>query len=151
MTRSLPLFVGLFAGLGLMAHSGCGRPATTAEVRGRVSLDGAPLPGGLIRFFSAETATRWSGGTIEADGSYTVPDVPLGRCAVTIDTSNLKNLPVPRRAAPMADGSSPPGTPDASQPLSAYRAIDVKFSAAATTPLGADVKPGRNVLDFQLE
>lgn len=149
MTRVVVMLVVL----GLTVCSGCGPPPTTALVRGRVTIGGDPLPGGLIRFFSSESekAARWSGGAIEADGSYAVPDAPLGRCTVTVDTSNLKNLPAPRPVAKMADGSLPPGTPDPSQPKTAYRPIAAKFSAAATSPLAVEVKQGKNVIDLQVE
>lgn len=137
--------------IGLVFFLGCGRPPVTAVVRGRIMLGEDSLPGGLIRFHRADDMSRWSGGTIEADGGYTVPDAPLGRCAVTIDTSNLKNLPAPRRL-PVGPGTpSPPGTPDASAPQAAYRLIAKKYATVESSPLVAEVKPGTNTLDFQVE
>jgi hypothetical protein len=134
--------------LGCVACMGCGAPPTSAVVRGRVEFGTEPLPGGLIRFYSKTTAGRWSGATIEADGRYVVPDVPLGLCTVTVDTSNLKNIPAPRR---LPGVPLPPGVVDdaASQPV--YRAVAPRFAAAQSSPLAVEVKPGENVHDIQVE
>jgi len=134
--------------LGFVAFMGCGRPPTSAVVRGRVVLGAEPLPGGLIRFYSDAAAGRWSGATIESDGSYVVPDVPLGRCTVTVDTSNLKNIPAPRR---LPGVPLPPGVAAESASQSVYRAVAPRYAAVQSSPLTVEVKPGENAHDFQVE
>lgn len=133
--------------IGISGCVGCGRPATTAAVRGRVTIKTSPLPGGLIRFHSVESESRWSGATIEGDGTYLVPDVPLGRCVVTIDTSNLKNLPAPRSVpgAPVPPGGDPSLSPQRYQPVAKH------YATVEATPLKVEVKLGENVHDFMVD
>lgn len=143
MTTTRAVLIGMVAFIGLVA--GCGRPPTTAVVRGRVSVAGEPLSGGLIRFYARDTPARWSGATIEADGTYAVPDVPLGECVITVDTSNLKGLPRPQRVATASDAG------DASAPQPEYRPIAAQYADVKSSPLAVEVKPGGNVHDFQVD
>jgi hypothetical protein len=70
------------------AVAGCGGEKRVA-VSGKVTVGGKPLTGGSIRFVSVADPNRSGGGQIKADGTYEVPDAPVGECKVTIDNSHL--------------------------------------------------------------
>lgn len=57
--------------LGSVLLTGCGSSSDRLGVSGKVTLDGAPLSGGSIRFASTETKT--SGGAMVNDGQYVIP------------------------------------------------------------------------------
>ncbi len=109
---------------------GCGPPATKAVVRGTVSIAGKALPGGLIAFYSTSDPTRRSAGRIDGDGSYLVPDAPVG--------------PGPTPGGLQGGSGLPPVT-------TKFVAIDSSFSDLATTPLTAEVAPWENSFDFAVE
>jgi len=68
--------------------SGCSGGKKT-EVSGTVTLaDGKPLPSGKIRFIPTEKKGKTVDGDIE-DGKFTVKNVPLGECRVSINTEHL--------------------------------------------------------------
>lgn len=148
--RWLLLVAAITAGL-----VGCGPPATKAVVRGTVSIAGKALPGGLIAFYSTSDPTRRSAGRIDGDGSYLVPDAPVGPCKVTVDTAMLRGRrESPPSSGPVANGPTPGGLPGGSglPPVTTtFVAIDSRFSDSATTPLTAEVAPGENSFDFTVE
>jgi len=134
---------------------GCGAPATKAVVRGTVSIAGKALPGGLIGFHSTTDPTRWSAGRIDGDGSYLVPDAPVGPCKVTVDTAMLRGRrPPPPPSGPTVTGPTPGGLPGGSglPPVTTkFVAIDSRFSDSASTPLTVEVAPGENSFAFTVE
>jgi hypothetical protein len=84
------------------AVAGCGDKDARAPVSGKVTVAGkGPLAGGSIRFVSAADPNRSSSGQIKSDGTYMVPDAPVGECKVVIDNSHLD----PNGSK----GSAPPG------------------------------------------
>jgi hypothetical protein len=66
--------------------------ATTFGTTCKVTIDGQSVTGGSIRCHptAADTKSKPSGGVIGADGSYSVPDAPVGACKVTVDTGLAK-------------------------------------------------------------
>lgn len=132
---------------------GCGPPPTSGVVRGRVSVGDRPLSGGVIGFHSTQDAARWSAGQIAVDGTYLVPDAPLGPCAVTIDTSMLKDRPRFSDAA-ATTGPTPGGLPGGSGVVAQepeYVPIRKQFSNVDQSPLSATVMVGANSFDFGVE
>lgn len=133
---------------------GCGPPPSQAVVRGSVVVAGKPLPGGLIGFHLRSDPDRWSAGRIDPDGTYLVPDAPIGPCAVTTDTAMLRGRRQPPPLGPVLTGLTPGGLPGGSglEPQNiAFVAIDKKFSDKATSPLAAEVTGGENSIDFAVE
>jgi len=153
-----------FAPLG--GCSGSGAPPS-GTVTGKVTIDGQPLTGGAIRFHpsSAEGKSKASGGVIGADGSYSVPDAPLGACTVTIDTgatkgAATKNSPAagpgadimkkmqgPPAGMPAMGGGNGAGFVSGTKPVP----IEAAYASPATTPLKADVKRGANAFNFEVK
>lgn len=132
---------------------GCGPQPTSGVVRGRVSIGGRPLPGGMIGFHSTQDATRWSAGQIAVDGTYLVPDAPLGPCTVTIDTTMLKGRPRLSNAT-AADGPTPGGLPGGSGVVAQepeFVPIRQQFISVAQSPLSAAITAGENRFDFTVD
>jgi hypothetical protein len=78
-TRSLAARCGVVALLlALAAVAGCGGPRT---VSGKVSYKGKPLGKGQISFVGLGKSVS---GTINADGTYVVTDVPAGEVTATV-------------------------------------------------------------------
>jgi hypothetical protein len=66
---------------------GCGSSkAAPAQVSGKVSYNGQPVPGGTVVFYSS--AGVYSA-AINTDGTYTAADLPEGEMVVTVDTESL--------------------------------------------------------------
>jgi len=120
-----------------LAGCGVGQPRT-AVVRGKVTYQGKPVPGGTILF--TPTSGPPATGGIQPDGSYTLTTFRKGDGAVpgshkvvivaVDDTSNI--LPEARNPLP------PP-------------IIPAKYSSAATSDLKAEVQDKENTIDFNLE
>src|SRR5713226_565931 len=67
----------------------CSSPKPTAEVQGRVTYKGAPLPEGIVLFLAEDR--RQDIGSINPDGTYIVKQAPLGRNKISVQT--LPSLP----------------------------------------------------------
>jgi hypothetical protein len=158
---------------------GCG-PKTT-HVSGKVlQKNGEPLPGGLITFTSKEgSKLNPASGTVQADGSFDLSDVPMGPVLVTIDNRGLKNPPSPpvglggqvakvsdkaseRVTAPeQAGGGGPPrdAMKDKKVPTwkppgqlpGQYVEINSRYYSTETTPLSLEVNTSDQKIDIKLE
>ena len=145
--------------------SGGGAPPSGA-VTGKVTIDGQPVTGGSIRFHptAADSKSKPSGGVIGADGSYSVPDAPIGACKVTVDTGLakgaatknepkgpgaevMKKMQGPPAGMPAMGGGNGAGFVSGTKPI----AIEAAYASAATTPLTAEVKRGANTHNFEVK
>lgn len=136
--------------------AGCSDPGDigkTVEVKGKVTLGGNPLPGGMVQFHPAEgSATKLVPfGPIDASGNYslstgsstkTVKGAPLGKYKVTINTT----APPPATASPV--GTTPTGTPP---PASALPQIDAVYTDPVRTPLEITVVESGGQYDLPLK
>ena len=111
----------------MIATSGCGRPAhqlDTAAVRGTVTLDGQPLPGGYV--YVTPSKGRAAKGKIQSDGTFVLgtyqkaDGVQVGAHPVTV-------APVPS---------------DELGPMEAAVSIPEKYQKARTSGLTIEVIPG---------
>jgi len=78
-----------------------------AVVRGKVTLDKKPMPGGTISFTSPDGSRAASGQINAADGSYRIADMPVGSMQITVQT-------VPSTFGPPA--AAPKGLPPMRDP-----------------------------------
>lgn len=129
MSRPFMLTV-LIASLTFVATGGCFNNGGMQPVSGTVTFkDGAPVSGGTVLFIAVEGNSS-SVGYLNDDGTYTLgtfsdaDGAPLGMYDVTI-TGNTGY-----------GGKSP---------------IAAKYGAAGQSQLKAEVVPGKNTIDFQLE
>jgi hypothetical protein len=70
-----------------LACAGCKSDSSQGTVHGTVTLDGAPLASGIVRFVPADGRTATSDATI-ADGKFTA-NVPVGEKRVTISAPKV--------------------------------------------------------------
>ncbi|MFO0965994.1 MAG: hypothetical protein U0793_10480 [Gemmataceae bacterium] len=67
-------------------------PVGKGDVAGRIVFEGKPLPGGNIVFHSAEGDKKFSS-AINADGTYSLKDVPAGKYSLTVSAGKGGSLP----------------------------------------------------------
>src|SRR5262249_26074939 len=110
------------------------RAAQLTDVSGRVTIDGQPMPNGSITFIPADGKGKPSAGEVK-DGLYSVK-VPPGTAKVAI-------------SRPVVVGKKQeydkPDSPE--QPL-VKEGLPARYNV--TTELTAEVKPGKNAIDFAL-
>lgn len=87
MTTRCLLSPALLFLLSLGLTLGCGsKKSAPAQLSGTVTYKGAAVTGGILAFHSDTGAYT---AVINADGTYTVTDLPEGEVVVTVDTENL--------------------------------------------------------------
>jgi hypothetical protein len=114
--------------------SGCSTDTKNGTVAGNVTLDGQPLPTGLIRFVPADGQTATADATI-TDGKFTAT-MPVGEKRVSISSPKVVGK---RKMYETAD--SP--TVDSIQEL-----LPPKYNAQST--LTITVKPGNQEQPYEL-
>jgi hypothetical protein len=103
LSRSMVVVTGL---LNLLLLSGCGLGAGAhARVKGKVTLDGKTVPTGTISFFGPDK--RVASTQIQSDGSYDIPDAPVGENTITVETPDPSKMMGPM--GPVGQGTRPPG------------------------------------------
>ncbi|MBM4095503.1 MAG: hypothetical protein FJ261_01865 [Planctomycetes bacterium] len=116
-----------------MVAIGCGSDAPTHPVKGRVTLDGAPLENGSIRFSPTGEASP-AGGEIK-NGEYSLM-APPGESKVEITSTKV----IGQRKAY--------NTPDSPMVDITKEVVPEKYNARST--LKIEVKAGSNSKDFEL-
>jgi hypothetical protein len=145
----------------LLALPACGRSRPpVAPVSGRITLDGRPVTTGVVFFYPA--AGRMATGQIDADGRYRLGTFTptdgalLGSHQVVIESRTVEQT---FAQPPPAAAELPAEAPEAvRREMEAGMLLREKvtwivpehYAAESTTPLRADVKPGRNSIDFDL-
>jgi hypothetical protein len=127
----------------LLVVMGCSGPPQEVlyPVRGRISLDGRPLPRGAVSL-RAESAKAWHQptGTIEPSGDYVIytnrrPGAPPGSYRVVVMATE---------AAAKSSGAAHPGLPKSLVP--------VRYNQPQRSPLRLEVvaKPASKAYDLEL-
>jgi hypothetical protein len=90
-----------------LCAGGC--DARTATVAGRVTLRGQPLPSGSVSVYCADG--QIARGNVGPDGRYSIPNVPPGAAAVTVQSHARipPGLRVEQKLPPAIDGPVLPG------------------------------------------
>lgn len=139
----------ILAAAACVLWAGCGpRRPRTAPVRGRVTFDGAPVTEGRI-FFHPEEG-RPAIGKLESDGMYELTTFKAG------DGALPGRYRVVIEATRTTGGAQPQSFEDelagiGGAPGELVWLVPRTYSQRETTPLSAEVNPGRNVIDFDLE
>lgn len=92
----------------LTALAVCGCSPATTDVSGTVTYQGKPLPAGSVTLVDSSGAVHQA--QIQADGKFTVPNVPVGSVRVAVST------PKANRGKPSPFGGEPPPPPPAGTP-----------------------------------
>lgn len=128
----------------LLGGCGGGDDRDTATVHGKVTYNGAPLPGGGVTFVpvsgeGATTGGKPAAGTINPDGTYTLTTYEDGDGAV-IGKHHVGVSPPP---PPGAGAEAPEGTHAAPTPPS-------PFAGLKPTTEEVEVKAGDNEINIEL-
>jgi hypothetical protein len=120
----------------LVILSGCSR---TASVSGTVTLNDAPLKGGGVITFQPVNGGVGTSGTIADDGTYTIPNAPVGECSVTLGSGSVKQY-----------FNTPKDKPKIGIPRSLNN-VPKKFADPGTSGLKFTVKSGQQTIDIRLD
>jgi len=132
--------------LAVWVLSGCGGSSskTGGTVKGKVTLDGTPVSGGVVAFTSGRSTLK---GGIEKDGTYKVANIPPGEAKVAVissapagaPTGGGKAAPIPKTEGMPETGGDSGGTP-----------LPAKYAKPETSGLSTTVKAGENTYDIPL-
>jgi hypothetical protein len=109
--RNVPVLLGLLL---IFTFGGCGPRSDRLAISGTVTLNGAPLDSGSIRFSSLPGEKMYATGAMVKDGAYKVPQpkgLPPGKYRVEINSPDLKAPLVATRPAP-GEPVGPPTAPE---------------------------------------
>ncbi|WP_459554785.1 hypothetical protein [Lacunimicrobium album] len=115
----------------LLVISGCGG-STTGSVTGTVRVDGNPMGGFEVRYYSVADGSMAIGGAL-SDGQY---KIVKGRGETAIEAGDYKVTVTP---SSMIDGVAEPKVK-----------IPRELADASTTTLMKTVGPGANVIDLEI-
>jgi len=135
-----------------LAFSGCSKKEVlaTGSVKGKVTLDGKPLPAGCKITFTHQEKSFPATGDIGGDGSYTLafngkPAIPVGTYDVTIVPPKDEAAPVAGPSDPEAYKSMMMGGP--AKKLPQIKVIfPVKYRNAAESSLNCTVVEGQEAV-----
>jgi hypothetical protein len=131
----------LAAGVLLAGIVGCG--PRTGRVTGKVTFNGQALPSGTVSFLSADMV-RTASGDIAEDGSYTVPNAPVGPVKVMVMTFR----PATPGKMPEMHMGEHSGKPGDKPPR--YVAIPDRYGDPEKSGLQTTIQPGEQQYDIPL-
>lgn len=121
--------------VGLLAWEGCG--GAGVEVSGKVMLDGARLDEATITFVPQAGGQRDAGWTMVQGGSYSIPAASqLGTGLFRVEIRALRS------------GGGDKGTSNDPTLIASKEIVPSKYNSKSE--LVAEIKPGKNVVDFEL-
>ena len=150
----------LFLISSLLVLSGCGNGFTVHPVKGKVTLDGNPLEGAVVTFDPSGNGKAAMGRT-DASGTYTLVDMrPEAAEGAEVGSYTVTIHWIPPAAVDLsqATGNSTPydaKAADKERQVTSKNAPKTKlpndYSSSATSGLKAEVKSGKNEIDFPLK
>ncbi len=127
------------AGLGCLAVclAGCAEKTTEVQVSGEVSINGKPIPNGMISFVDKDGVAPTGGGVIQ-DGKYTAVVEPGSKTVLVLGNEVV--------------GEEPEYQGVADSPMrKVYKTLTpTKYNAAHQSDLTADIKGPQDGLNFEL-
>ncbi len=120
---------------GALALVGCGDDGK-AVVKGRVTLDGEPVPNGIVQFFPEDKKSPSGKPGIIENGTYTASGVPIGKVRVVVNSSQVvgKKKADEKPESPMVDVHK--------------EMIPAKYHSPSI--LVKEIKPGANEINLEL-
>lgn len=132
----------------LLISAGCGGGGGKADVTGRVTVDGQPVPEGTLVTFSPAAGSgdglEVASGRVDGQGNYTLYSGIQGEAGVAPGKYKVHLTPAPDEDASYMDANRG-GTPQADLGV-----IPKEYSSAATTPQEVDVEVGKNTIDIAI-
>jgi hypothetical protein len=132
---------------GLVIPTACTSSKRTAEVEGRVTYKGAPLPEGVVLFLAEDR--RQDIGSINPDGTYVVKHAPLGRNKVSVQT--LPSVPESVPAVRVRNEPEKKGMPTGDKSPARSVPIPARYANTDTSGLTFTVQEGSNRYDIELK
>jgi hypothetical protein len=125
--------------------SGCGKPL--GNVSGKVSYKGKPLEFGSVSIYAADGSS--CGGEINADGTYLIKSVPVGKGKVVVTAQDPKKIEENKRIVDeMRKGHTASGRPAVNANINI---LPKQYGDVATSGLTVDVKTGTTQNDIDLQ
>jgi hypothetical protein len=149
MTRILMLSI---AGAALL-FVGCGGDVDygpTGTIKGKLTLEGKPLPAGSSAVFMEPKAGYLAFGLTDAEGNYTVNtwndgNMPVGTYRVMV------HPPGPANDSEKASAEEIMAHPEKFKAVPIKTDIPKKYRETATSGLSFEIKKGENVIDIDLK
>lgn len=130
----------------LLVMAGCNNKPH-ADIEGKVTLDGVPVPSRIVGFNSVDGVSAFSI-RCRADGTYKGIDVPLGPMKVCIDRSAVSGPPGNRLTVKKSRKRKQKGAADSAAGTTA--SIPKKYHDPDTSGLTTTINPGANNYDIEL-
>ncbi len=168
MSSKFRLLLGCFL-FAILGSAGCSKnPDRAAKISGKVTKNGSPITAGTISFTIADHGCVTVG--IRSDGTYEVPELPIGEAVVTIETesanpdrkqeykggqggSEQKKM-YGKKAGIAQEHDTPaemsPKPPGAKAAQGTYTQIPARYADPAQSKLSVTLKSGTNKKDFDL-
>ena len=77
----------------MFGAAGCGGSGGAATLGGNVTLDGAPVKGGMVKLVPSDGADKTVRNTIIDNGHYYFASVPAGAVKIAVAASNKASSP----------------------------------------------------------
>ena len=122
-------------------------PKTGASLSGKVTFKNAALKAGLV---VVEGAGSGSTGTINADGSYTVPNVPVGEVQIGVTTMAAKEEAMARAMSQQSSGG-PNASPTKGGETVSIPDIPAKYMNPKESGFKMTVNAGENTFDIVIK
>ncbi|HEY1186939.1 MAG TPA: hypothetical protein VGE74_04745 [Gemmata sp.] len=126
---------------------------TGGKLTGQVTLNGKPIKGGNVLVVS-EDGKFSASGYVNGEGTYTVPEPPLGKVRIALQTSHLRGSMVPKGTGPKSGGSNEGSRgmvmPNPKEIGLEFTEIPAKYENPSTSDLRFEVKGGDETHDLQL-
>ena len=139
-TRLLPCLC-----LAFLVVGGCSTPpaASPNVVTGVVTFGGDAVWEGKITFLGRDN--RVASSAIEADGSFRIPNAPLGKVRVAVS-----NHPTTSQLAVPSDADSIPGQASCVMPTRHPLDLPKRYADPSYSDLTVEIEPGEQRLDIRL-
>jgi hypothetical protein len=149
-------FVRLAACMALFVCVGCGgRINRGGMLRGKVTIDGAPVTAGDVLFVSDDDQLT-AIGALKGDGTYLVKEPPLGNVKIAVQTTKYRDRGRPaansEKSGPTHKDAGSPGMilPDSSHRGLVYKSTPKKYENADSSGLHYVVERGDAIHDIEL-
>jgi hypothetical protein len=148
------------SGLMFVALLGCSSQWPTAEVSGKITYNGEPIPVGMITFMAADGSGHADTSSIQ-DGEYALPRAPIGAVKIQILGSSgsiagaspanaRRRVTSGQRKLAESMGAKLAPKPSESQPKGKSFKLPTRYSNAETSGLSYEVTPGTQTHDIAL-
>lgn len=130
--------------LSLVAAAGCGKSEELGQITGLVTYQGSPVNSGTVVFENRSLGVSVRA-SLDSEGRYQVrthdrDGLPPGTYQVAVTSTMIGSGASPFVGGVEEKSYQPTGPP-----------VPAKYHKVSTSGLSADVKPGSNVADFELE